>query len=161
MRTAELFLCDIKFDGCETNAVRAWQCQVEQIEVAACTSCYTAWRALVSDDPDLLPRCPSCAKARINRPQARMHISGPITGLVADAIDEAMRIEGILIDKRQAVLKRIGRDASWLNGWGVDQTPILVEERAPVGGQPGESAALSGRDGGQVGAPVPAQTAVI
>jgi hypothetical protein len=156
-RTADSFICDIRFPDCEINAVRAWLCQVEQTEVAACGSCSAAWQVLVRDDPSLLPRCPSCSKSRINRPQASMPLAGPITGLVADALDEAMRIEGILINTRQAVLRRIAREAPWLNAWG--QT--AEESAPPPGGQPkGESAALSGRAGGVVGAPVPAQAAV-
>jgi hypothetical protein len=163
VRTADKFLCDIRFPGCEDNAIRAWLCQVEQIEVAACAPCSAAWQALTREDPDLALRCPSCSKARMNRPQAKVPVAGPITGLVADALDEAMRVEGILIQTRQAVLRRIARDAPWLNAWG--QT---AEESAPLsdpGGQPGdqtvyESAALSGRAGGVVGAPVPAQAAV-
>jgi hypothetical protein len=155
MRTSESFLCDIKFDGCGVNAVRAWLCQVEQTEVAACSNCSEAWKDLVRDDPTLLPRCPSCAKARINRPRARVPMAGPITGLVADTVDEAMRIEGVLVNIRQAVLRRLARDAPWLNGWGNS-----AEESAPPGGQSGESAALPGRDGGPVGAPIAVQTAV-
>jgi hypothetical protein len=139
--------CEISFSICEGNALAGWTCEVEGMPVIACLACRAEWMRLGAMYPDLKPRCPRCAKGQLKDVKKTPKVVA-LTGLVADAVDEAMRIEGVLINVRQAVLKRLALQYGWLNGWGQ-----AAEESAPDnGGQAGDgSAASAGRAGGEVG----------
>jgi len=140
--------CDIRFSICEGSAVASWTCEVEGTPVISCRACRAEWMRLAQSYPDLLPRCPRCARGRLGLAQRKPANQAPITGLVADAIDEAMRIEGVLINHRIAVLRRLAINAPWLDAWGKS-----AEERAPEAADQGGagSAASAGRAGGEVG----------
>jgi hypothetical protein len=139
--------CEISFSICEGNALAGWTCEVEGMPVISCLACRAEWMRLSSMYPDLRPRCPRCAKGQLKDVKKAPKVI-PLTGLVADAVDEAMRIEGVLINVRQAVLKRLALQYGWLNGWGQ-----AAEESAPGdGGQAGDgSAASASRAGDEVG----------
>lgn len=147
--------CEIKFSICEGNALSGWMCEVEGTPVISCRACRFEWMRLANANPELKPRCPNCSRGQL-KDQPRVQEIKPLTGLVAAAMDEAMMREGVLINVRQAVLKRLARDARWLNGWGQ-----AAEEGAPDdGGQAGGGRAASAdRAGGEVGVPGPVQTA--
>lgn len=148
--------CEIRFAGCQGAAIASWLCEVEGTPIISCQACRAEWMRMAGLYPDLKPRCPNCAKNLIKNVKKVPQVP-PLVGLVADAVDEAMRVEGVLINVRQAVLKRLARDASWLNGWGQS-----AEESAPGNaGQGGDgSAASAGRAGGEVGVPGPVQETV-
>jgi len=130
MRTQEGWFCDLRFEGCGTDALSAWLCAVEQIEVSACRPCREQWQELARNEPALRVRCPRCADRQIREARRKPQDPGPLTGLVANALDEAMRVEGILVDARIRVLRRLARDAAWLNGWGSSSAGAAAPEDA-------------------------------
>lgn len=126
------FLCDIRYDGCQTDAVQTFLCKVEGIEMAACRPCLTAWRSLAAADPALTPRCPRCAKIP-TRPQLPrlepVRPQAPLQGIIAMALDKAMFLEGVLTDTRARVLVRLAADEPWL---GDSATEVVVGDQPEV-----------------------------
>lgn len=96
----------------------AWVCPVEGREIAQCAACNAAWRAIAAANGGLLRnRCPLCAHAEIAvsgavDPRETTRAVDPVlVGPLAEALDRAMFSEGLLIDVRQRVLRRLGADS--------------------------------------------------
>jgi hypothetical protein len=137
MRTGDEWLCDIKYQGlCKRLAVTAWICPVEGVEIAACTPCVQTWRAAASVNTYLATHCPRCAKTGqpATTVPAPQHSDRPLTGIVARALESAMLAEGVLIDVRTRVLKRLAVEAEWLGGWG-ETSGAAAEPTNPVPGR--------------------------
>jgi hypothetical protein len=145
MRTNDSWKCDVRYDGiCKDDAVVAWLCPVEQVEISACRPCNEAWRNAARTNSYLAQRCPRCAKsekARVNTSPVVVPIK-PLTGIVARALENAMFAEGILIDARTRVLKRLAVEEAWLGGWGEN----TETEVAPPASEPGRDAAEESSD---------------
>lgn len=114
MRTSQGWWCDTRnnpdFPGCEEHAAISWTCVVEGREIGLCNSCNRAWRERAMLEPELSPRCPLCSHVilPVTTP-ARQPIAGhELTGPIAEAINDAMYREGILVDVRARVLRRLG-----------------------------------------------------
>lgn len=120
MRTATEWYCDTRdhpeFPGCEQKAALVWFCVVEGREIALCHSCNRAWRERAKADTGFGKRCPLCVHTYVaardlpvieNR--AGLPVP-PLTGPIADSVDFAMYQEGLLVDVRQRVLRRMATD---------------------------------------------------
>jgi|SRR5271165_5839665 len=125
MRTANAWVCDVRFKGCKENASIAWMCAVEGVEVSACDPCLKEWRRMAVADPRLAPRCPRCASTvKPLRPTATSpETDKPLTGIIADALEHAMFAEGVLVNARRKVMLRLARENPWLDGWGSSSVP--------------------------------------
>lgn len=103
-------------DNCRTNATLTLFCKVEGTDVYLCVAHHREWSARVQADSGLSHRCPRCAPAYEAKREAQAfqpHITiadDPITGPLADAIDRAMNLEGVLKPTRDRVLRRLGAD---------------------------------------------------
>jgi len=121
--TENEWLCDYKGKKCTGKAVVNWMCKVESVQFSACQACYDEWRSMVVLDQTLNVRCPRCAQtpdAVKRREEARagrtvVITDSPLQGMFADAFDNAMFREGILIDARRRILVRLAREEAWLN----------------------------------------------
>lgn len=122
MRTALEWLCDTPdAPGCQRDANVASMCQVEGREFALCRSCQSLWKNRVSADPAMAVRCPNCLPSYLRTEAIRKDNAtppkdrpAPLTGSVADALDHAMFMDGILPDVRHRVLCRLAAEAAWL-----------------------------------------------
>jgi hypothetical protein len=91
-------------------------CPVEGREVALCGPCNAAWRIRAAAEEKLRNRCPLCASAQIsvsagvNPAETTRPVLPVLTGDLADALDAAMFQEGLLVDVRRRVLRRLGAD---------------------------------------------------
>lgn len=120
MRTAHGWFCDTRnneeYPGCEQDAAVAWTCTIEGRQIALCGSCDRAWRSRAANDDKLRHRCPLCAYAGIavstgTDPNITTVPLNPVlAGELAEAIDSAMFSEGLLIDVRKRVLRRLAAD---------------------------------------------------
>lgn len=124
MRTSTEWLCDTPREpGCQRNAALTFICRVEGREIALCTSCHKVWRTYAKGDSALENRCPACApvyvqrmvqtdmaRAAAERRQMRVLPDDPVlAGPLAEVIDNAMFMEGVLLPSRRAVLARLRR----------------------------------------------------
>jgi hypothetical protein len=122
MRIGDEWLCDtLTEEGCERNAAVAFFCRIEGMQVALCRPCDTRWKALARSDAGLANRCPKCASRYIDsRASATAAIQAknrplpastePLQGTLADAIEQAMFAEGLLVNARRRVLQRLSLD---------------------------------------------------
>ena len=78
----------------------------------------TRWQQLARSNTQLSIRCPLCAPAwaelhHLEIEVSRVHIAGEpdpvLQGPLAEALDTSMREEGILVDQRLRVLRRLYR----------------------------------------------------
>lgn len=112
--------CQVRFDGCQgTPSVRI-SCRVEGASLMSCGFCHGEWQRRVGIDESgkLKDRCPRCATWNQYQTGARAAepMPPPLEGVTANVIDAAMHSEGILLDVRQRVLRRLAKEASWLGG---------------------------------------------
>lgn len=117
--TDKSWTCDVKYEGCETNASISWICVVEGAQISACRSCRAKWQVKVQRDSALQNRCPNCEPVPIRvrdnpKPSKIKKHTQPLTGVIAEALDAAMFHEGILIDVRNKVLLRLATDSPWM-----------------------------------------------
>lgn len=81
-------------------------CKVEGKQLDLCSNHRSIWVAQVQMRPELSGHCPNCAHlveivaSKSPRPDTK-----PLAGPLADALDNAMLRAGVLVDKRQMVLK--------------------------------------------------------
>jgi Zn-finger nucleic acid-binding protein len=120
--------CMAKGPECLGIANNALMCRREGSRVWMCSPCLKEWRRLAQQQIELQDCCPRCADAYLNRirssPMPPRTEHPTLKGSAARAINEAMRQEGILPPQRQSVLRRLHRDASWLE-FEMDQPEIL------------------------------------
>lgn len=110
-------VCKAGYDGCCKIPEVMWRCVREGRDAGLCGACARVWRIRVASDPVLRERCPKCEKAGGSADSARPVPPAsctPLQGSVADAIRHAMHMEGLLVDKQDAVLRRLAREAAWL-----------------------------------------------
>jgi hypothetical protein len=130
MRTSNEWLCDTigrdDFPGCERKAAVSLSCSVEGRSYALCRPCDTTWKSKAAGNTAMSLRCPLCVhiflaqEAGVPVPQAParqdpMVHSAPLRGPLAEAIDFAMYQEGLLIDVRGRVLRRLANDPRMAN----------------------------------------------
>lgn len=123
MRSGNSVLCDTRdredFPGCTRTANINWFCTVEGRDVSLCNTCNTAWRERARGDENFRLRCPLCIHVYLQSigadspfPNAATPVHSmygpPLTGPIARALDEAMYQEGLLVDVRSKVLRRLG-----------------------------------------------------
>jgi hypothetical protein len=120
--TDNSWTCDIKAKGCLFAAVVSWICKVEGIQISGCRKCYEDWRARAAHSPELAMRCPRCERQAPKRaaateaaPSRKVAHTPPLGGIIAEALDSAMFREGILIDTRLRVMRRLAAEDPWLN----------------------------------------------
>lgn len=131
-------MCQAGFTGCSGERSIRIHCVVEGADMTVCLNCSGKWRMLAIN-PEYKDRCPRCS--RHPRPPAPIRqpppLPGPLlSGPVADAIDKAMHQEGLNIDVRERVLRRLHHDASVLESEDVSDsiqyalpvTPMSVDE---------------------------------
>lgn len=124
-RNSNDWLCDTlgreDYPGCERKAVIALSCHVEGRQYALCRPCDATWKKKASGNAGVSLRCPLCvhiflateAGAPVPQAPARqdpMVHSAPLRGPLADVVDYAMYAEGLLIDVRGRVLRRMASD---------------------------------------------------
>ncbi len=116
MRTQNEWLCDTPQNpGCETLAFNARLCSVEGSEVALCRPCDARWKEQVRSDRRLQNHCPRCAPRYLASLESLASGSGEVradsegvpSGPVYDQVEQAMFAEGVLIDVRRRVLRRL------------------------------------------------------
>ena len=119
MQTQTGWWCDtrndeLNFPGCEEFAAVAWFCVIEGKEIALCGTCNRTWRARAAVDKNLQNRCPHCASfVGVSGPApVQSPLVPPLSGPLADAIDKAMFTEGLLVDVRKRVLRRLGANVA-------------------------------------------------
>jgi hypothetical protein len=135
--------CRVSGPGCLSIPSIQIQCVVEGHSLRLCTVCYSAWRQQVRTFPPLALRCPKCAslQSAIQGEATAKPPPAPLAGPAASAIDAAMHSEGITIDIRTAVLRRLQVDASWL----ADVSPVTFQ--TPDGPATGVSVRLTAERG--------------
>lgn len=111
--------CDVKYDGCKGDAVTSWVCNVEGVQISACAPCKAQWRQRAAQNEDLQIRCPRCAHLAAPAvlrpvPKRPVRTAEPLTGIIADALENAMFREGIAQDLRKKVLVRLAQEEPWL-----------------------------------------------
>lgn len=110
-------ICKAGYDACSRVPEVSWRCSREGRDYGLCGACTRVWRNRVAADPVLRNCCPNCENVRevgdSALPASRASRQ-PIQGPVADTIRHAMHMEGILVDKQDAVLRRLAMDAPWL-----------------------------------------------
>jgi hypothetical protein len=108
-------ICRAKLRGCTGTPEIRIHCNTEGTDVSVCRTCANVWR-LNARASGLYDRCPMCA---LWKPEYVAHREAPaapliLTGSAADAIEAAMHAEGLLLDVRTQVLRRLAKDAPWL-----------------------------------------------
>lgn len=99
--------------GCQRDAVIHVFCKVEGRDTHFCQTCWSEWSREAAGDEKLALHCPRCAAAYVARRAAQAAHAAitvadePITGPLAEAIDQAMHAAGILKPTRDEVLKRL------------------------------------------------------
>lgn len=99
--------------GCKKAAVVHVFCKVEGRDTHFCQDDWQTWSRSVAGDELLAQHCPRCAPAYIARREAQATSAAitvadePITGPLADAIEQAMHAAGILKPQRDEVLRRL------------------------------------------------------
>jgi hypothetical protein len=122
MKTDKGNFCDMpritggRVPGCKAVAASELFCQVEGRAILFCGPCGRAWRNLVINNPKLQGRCPNCSK---HEPAPTVvpinpHPSRPVTDIFREAIDHAMKQEGILEPVRNKVMARLAHEAPWM-----------------------------------------------
>ena len=110
--------CQVKFPGCSSSPDVRITCIVEGASLMSCHSCFRVWQKESAANPGFENRCPRCAgwagwsgaKPAVERGQAGELLTGP----VATALNAAMHAEGLLIDARERVLRRLKQESEWL-----------------------------------------------
>jgi hypothetical protein len=110
--------CQVGYVGCQQTPDVRITCIVEGASLMSCHSCHKAWQGQVQSVPGFENRCPRCAewagwsgaKPAVVREVPEQTLTGP----VATALDAAMHAEGLLVDVRQKVLRRLKQDSEWL-----------------------------------------------
>jgi hypothetical protein len=102
-----------RFDTCSDTASVSVLCKVEGTEFHACARHWSEWTRSAVNDSLLSAHCPRCAPAYIARRESQASNTAvtvadePITGPLADAIDNAMHAEGVLAPERARILRRL------------------------------------------------------
>ena len=113
MRTEDGVFCDANDRKCKRPAISIHSCQVEGSEFAFCAQHKREFDAVTQGKTHLQIRCPRCIPGFLQKLQEAgqgansIHLPSPITGPIAEAIDEAMYREGILGPTRLKVLRRL------------------------------------------------------
>lgn len=107
-------LCvNLNLTGCRREAAVHVFCKVEGRDTHYCQICWSEWARTVAGDEKLALHCPRCAAAYMARRAAQAAHAAisvadePITGPLAEAIDQAMHAAGILKPTRDEVLRRL------------------------------------------------------
>jgi hypothetical protein len=108
-------ICRAYLRGCTGQPEIRIHCNTEGTDVTVCRNCASVWRANATAQ-GLYDRCPLCATWK---PAYAAHREAPaaqilLTGAAADAIEHAMHAEGLLLDVRTQVLRRLAKEAPWL-----------------------------------------------
>lgn len=103
-------------DRCREKSVVHSSCKVEGTEIHLCQRHWDNWMRVIAGDESLKTHCPRCVTAYVARREMQAMnpavavADEPITGPLADAIDNAMHAEGILAPTRRAILRRLAAD---------------------------------------------------
>jgi hypothetical protein len=100
--------CDVRKEHMRRAepAVRTITCKVEGRQVDLCGNHSSLWIAKVQARPVLASYCPNCVHlVKIQDDKVPGADTRPLTGPLADALDNAMMRSGVLIDKRQMTLR--------------------------------------------------------
>lgn len=117
MRNEDGIWCDItpnNTNRCGKVATYIHSCTVEGSEFAMCGAHEREWKGKTAGKPQQQMRCPRCLPQFIAQGGGRAESTSqdgmpdPITGPLAEAINRAMHMEGILEPTRLRVLKRLG-----------------------------------------------------
>jgi hypothetical protein len=107
-------LCvNLNLTGCRREAVVHVFCKVEGRDTHYCKICWSEWSRSAAGDEKLALHCPRCSSAYVARRAAQAAHAAitvadePITGPLAEAIDQAMHAAGILKPTRDEVLRRL------------------------------------------------------
>jgi hypothetical protein len=115
MRTEDGVFCDSNDRKCLLPAITVHPCKVEGSEFALCRGHSAEFNTLIANRPHLQIRCPRCIPQFLSTVEQagnldrvrQMGLPSPITGPLAEAIDEAMYREGVLGPTRDKVLRRL------------------------------------------------------
>jgi hypothetical protein len=115
-------VCQVKGPDCRTIPSQRLYCKTEGRGVLICEDDLKTWRNRVTssstDTFRLALRCPMCADwaptGLRNTSPAPTVVTVTLQGSAAEAIDRAMHQEGLLVDVRQRILRRLANDAPWL-----------------------------------------------
>jgi hypothetical protein len=100
-------------DCCRERAVTRMTCRVEGTEISFCARHWMNWKVVLQQDSRLKDHCPRCANAYLSRLEQQaanpsvLIADEPITGPLAEAIDNAMHESGVLKPVRDEVLRRL------------------------------------------------------
>lgn len=116
MRNEDGIWCDIGRGAlpCNGRATYVHSCMVEGSEFAMCNKHEREWKGKTAGKPAQQTRCPRCLPVFLAAGGGRAEATSqdgmpePITGPIAEAINRAMHMEGILEPTRIRVLKRLG-----------------------------------------------------
>jgi len=102
--------------GCKVNATSELFCAVEGRTYSFCTPCSNNWKGRVFQNSKLQGRCPNCSKNVISPVVVPIdqHPANPVTDIFRDAIEHAMKMEGILEPDRNRILARLAHEAPWM-----------------------------------------------
>lgn len=107
-------LCvNLALSGCKRDATVHVFCKVEGRDTHYCQVCWSEWARSVTGDEKLALHCPRCSAAYVARRETQANHAAvtvadePITGPLAEAIDQAMHAAGILAPTRHEVLRRL------------------------------------------------------
>lgn len=117
MRNEDGIWCDYENATCKKIATYVHKCQVEQSEFAFCQNHEKWWKARTHGNHEYQIRCPRCLPVyleRIRQPSSSVQsiLPDPISGPIADAIDDAMYRQGVLGPDRTMVLRRLAASES-------------------------------------------------
>jgi len=154
MRNAQGWWCDLRNEpeehpGCERKATTTFVCVIEGREVALCNNCNRIWRERVKLEPEQANRCPLCSKHAIpvTMPARQPALGRALAGPVAEIIDDAMFREGLLVDVRARVLRRLATEpviqacAEFVEMWNENRQAVA----ASFGVSPSELGSGDGR----------------
>lgn len=110
--------CLAGYEGCLGTPSVHLSCPTEGRLARLCGACLGVWRSRAALDPVLQQRCPGCESAWETTKSALV-VSQPVTppipeGPVAAALQHAMLMEGLLVDDRLRILRRLQQEAGWL-----------------------------------------------
>lgn len=115
MRNEDGIWCDMP--KCKKSAIHVLSCRVEQSEFALCDDHNKWWISRSRGIQEYQIRCPRCLPAYLDSHKNQIRMPGttlpsPITGPLADAIEEAMYRQGVLQPDRIMVLRRLAATES-------------------------------------------------
>lgn len=109
--------CLAGYEGCLGTPSVHISCLTEGRQARLCGACLGVWRSRAALDPVLQRRCPGCESAWETTKSALV-VSQPVQSLpegpVAAALVHAMLMEGLLVDDRERILRRLQQEAPWL-----------------------------------------------